>query len=706
MHKLYALLILFVISVSSSMAQQSICGFDATHNEKLRSNPSYRKSIELINAQIQDFIDHKVETINTIYNGSEIIYEIPVVIHVIHTGDTLGSPYNPDDIQLTNWIDFVNKVFATEASSFGYPNEANGGVKVPIRLKLAQKDPNCFPTTGITRHDLSNNPTYVTSGIYSSAFGIPQGVPESTIRNMTQWDVSKYYNIYVINKFNGNDGTTSGVFLAGYAYFPNLYSLLNNDDGSVMIASVAKAGNTTLLHEIGHAWGLYHTFEGQTELGNTCNIETNCITQGDLVCDTEPSQNLLLATPYPTSSSLNPCTGNLFQGVQNNIMNYGQNLNKFTLGQKDRMMAVIGTIRKNLAVSVTNINNGNIPFTTSNMPAVIYPTSNISNNGFLQGFTNITLNNLKYAGRPFEPGISNFYENYTNSCHAEYYTTLDSGAQYTLNYQIFDGPNNSIVKLQIDWNNNGIFETSETVSSTTVVSTNNQQQNVLNPLDRSITFNIPNTALLNTPVRMRLSHSLTPYNNSSIVNYSPQVLDFAVMVINPVATLMEVEAFSIKNESCNNEITYKVNRTEVSEAAQIEYSEDGSNFKTLTNISTFNVKGTFTHSNLNAEKYYYRIRLEGKEKKYSHIISQQNKCYEETVNVYPNPANNQITIYSPNNAIKNLSIFNMNGSILQQLNVMNQHKLDISLITLQAGTYIVEITTQDEKIIRKIISKI
>ena len=88
----------------------------------------------------------------------------------------------------------------------------------------------------------------------------------------------------------------------------------------------------TLPHEVGHGFFLYHTFNGDG--GNvSCPVDTNCIINGDRVCDTPPhKQNDCGAT--------NPCTvTGVWDNSRYNYMSYCPLVNRFTQGQKDRMRA-------------------------------------------------------------------------------------------------------------------------------------------------------------------------------------------------------------------------------------------------------------------------------------------------------------------------------------------------------------------------------
>src|SRR5690606_28434872 len=137
-----------------------------------------------------------------------------------------------------------------------------------------------------------------------------------------------------VNKIDGQDGFNStSSFVAGFAWFPGASA---DVDGTVMLAYSAQANSKTLPHEIGHAFGLYHTFEGDNG-GTSCPVNANCSNDGDEVCDTDPHIRSLFTCPV----GINPCTNNPYGTVVNNIMDYSSCPDRFTQGQSNRIIAAL-----------------------------------------------------------------------------------------------------------------------------------------------------------------------------------------------------------------------------------------------------------------------------------------------------------------------------------------------------------------------------
>jgi hypothetical protein len=72
--------------------------------------------------------------------------------------------------------------------------------------------------TGINRIDASSVAGYSSNGV-STNTAVNPGVNELSIKNLSRWNSSQYYNIWIVNRINDKDGT-SETFTAGYAYFP------------------------------------------------------------------------------------------------------------------------------------------------------------------------------------------------------------------------------------------------------------------------------------------------------------------------------------------------------------------------------------------------------------------------------------------------------------------------------------------------------
>ena len=97
------------------------------------------------------------------------VQTLPIVFHVMHTGEAVGEGANITDENILATLDLVNDQFRKVPGSTG-----DGiGVDTKIDFCLARRAPNGEPTNGVTRHDLSYIPDFVADGIALS--GISDG---------------------------------------------------------------------------------------------------------------------------------------------------------------------------------------------------------------------------------------------------------------------------------------------------------------------------------------------------------------------------------------------------------------------------------------------------------------------------------------------------------------------------------------------------
>lgn len=258
------------------------------------------------------------------------VINIPVVFHVIHDGDAYGTGSNITDEQI------YSAVTSTNEHLQNLLQEGQDAVDTKIQICLANTDPDGNPTNGINRVNGCSVTDYCDEGISA---GLGTGASETAVKNLSRWDNQRYYNIWVVTEIENNNG---GGGIQAYAYFPTTSVvdgtvILYNALGTVGNLKSYTNKNRTLTHELGHAFALFHTFQG-----NSC-FETNCQLQGDRICDTPP-------TVQNTSCSSPSCDN----AQTENYMDYTSQSckNTFTQGQKERMRQAIFASRSNLANNV------------------------------------------------------------------------------------------------------------------------------------------------------------------------------------------------------------------------------------------------------------------------------------------------------------------------------------------------------------------
>ncbi|MCA1761921.1 MAG: PKD domain-containing protein, partial [Flavobacteriales bacterium] len=302
------------------------CAHTSIHERLMTDDPVYREEQEARENSLRQLVaDYRAGLIPK----SNEIHTIPVVVHVIHKGEAYGTGTNITDEQVFSAVNALNEDFRKMAGT----NGDGDGADIEVEFCLAQRDPDGNAHDGINRVNGCSVTDYCTEGITA---GNGQGASEVTIKNLSRWPNQEYYNIWVVSEIENNNG---GGGIQGYAYFPTT-SLV---DGTVILYNaIGTVGNLksytnlnrTLTHELGHAFALFHTFQG-----SSCS-ETNCNMQGDRVCDTPP-------TTLGSSCTSPNCGGT--QQVEN-YLDYTSQIckNMFTEGQKTRMRLAIENSRSNL----------------------------------------------------------------------------------------------------------------------------------------------------------------------------------------------------------------------------------------------------------------------------------------------------------------------------------------------------------------------
>lgn len=308
------ILIVLLMTGGLGTHAQLTCGFDSIFQKRLAEDPKFKLQVQETNKRIQKYIEER--PLREKNSRTSTVYTIPIVVHVVHTGDPIGTENNPATEQILNTIEHLNKVF-----SGTLPGQKGAG-DIQVQFALASVDPSGACTNGINRVDGSFLPDYVANGM---GYLSESGCPDNVLKNEISWDISKYYNIFLVHKIQGGWG--------GYAYYPTVYGV--PEDGIVLLARLMTPANGTIEHELGHALNLFHTFYGVN--GNDCPDNIDCTTSGDQVCDTDP-----VTLSAFCRTGVNECTGTPFsENTEENFMSYTICKNLFTEGQKERMLAAM-----------------------------------------------------------------------------------------------------------------------------------------------------------------------------------------------------------------------------------------------------------------------------------------------------------------------------------------------------------------------------
>jgi len=316
---------------------------------QVQSAPPKRTcATEDVNAQIQAELTRLIPGYNSARSTNQglpyhlrpgatnVTYTLPVIVHIIHNGEAVGTRSNIHPLQVQSQLTVLNE---------DYRNTNADGSLVPavyqplrgdmeIQFVPAKFDPNgnLLDEPGIDR--VNRTTKGWTAPPYST------GYINSTIKPNTSWDPSRYINIWTADISGG---------ILGYAQFPNNAAGLgglnpsggqSNTDGVVVGYSVYgsrlkfPAGTygapydkgRTLTHELGHWFSLRHIW-GDANCGNDFCADTPTQLEENYGCPTHPQV---------TCSNV---TGDMFM----NYMDYTDDacMFMFSQAQKDRMQAVM-----------------------------------------------------------------------------------------------------------------------------------------------------------------------------------------------------------------------------------------------------------------------------------------------------------------------------------------------------------------------------
>ncbi len=236
-------------------------------------------------------------------------------------------------------IEYLNQT-RTERSAFSSHNyKSNAAIQVPVVNHIVTQSNG---SGGLELQELADamqtlNDFYAqaniqfvecepTHFIHNSAWYHFNHIDDETIRSAN--DIPKVLNIYHFESVKiGNNQ------VCGYASLPT-------GPDRIMMANNCTKNGTTLIHEVGHYFSLYHT-HGKSNFGTTDELVdgTNCEIAGDDVCDTPADPNLLGKVQgcqyIGTETDAN---GQPYTPQVNNIMSYSSCRSVFTQGQFDRVI--------------------------------------------------------------------------------------------------------------------------------------------------------------------------------------------------------------------------------------------------------------------------------------------------------------------------------------------------------------------------------
>lgn len=222
------------------------------------------------------------------------VYTLPVVVHVLHNGEEVGSGTNIGTAQILRQIEILNEDFGRKPGTRGTNNHEDSADAL-IQFELASTNPDGNPTTGIIRRQFRLDE-------------LPNDIPNFEFEKyafFSYWDPERYINIWiapypdglidvVLGQATGPDTDLEGDHLFQKPLPGGAEGIIVNwaHFGESNASSRHNLGRT-LTHEMGHYLGLLHTWGGGECQSNDYCDDTPAVdkqvtaTQPYLGCDDE-----------------------------------------------------------------------------------------------------------------------------------------------------------------------------------------------------------------------------------------------------------------------------------------------------------------------------------------------------------------------------------------------------------------------------------
>ena len=277
------------------------CGSDIHLKSLQQKYPQRFKSTQEFEQWLQPQIKEYTNQLS--FRGAGVVMTIPTIVHIIHPDNQpIGTGENLSHARIKAQIAVLNEDFSNNNARKGNINSvwlpSTGNPE--IEFCLATQDPNGVELTELG----TNRITYSSIGANASASAHTMGYIDANIKPQTQWDPTKYFNVWVMT-INGG--------VLGYAQFPEASGLggmpggaqTASTDGIVCHPEIFGGPGTkqpyhtgqVTTHEVGHWLGLRHVWgDGGCGQDDFC-ADTPEMSGNDRGCPAFPSMQNACGNP-------------------------------------------------------------------------------------------------------------------------------------------------------------------------------------------------------------------------------------------------------------------------------------------------------------------------------------------------------------------------------------------------------------------------
>jgi PKD repeat protein len=255
-------------------------------------------------------------------------------VFTVRAQEPCGTEVTPEQIQ------FMNKIHESAQTQLRVRSDFPL-VEIPVKAHIVR---NSNGTGGLSIADLERemdrvNSLYASSNMTFFLDGPVNYINDDRYVNFNTTQENELANsrdfFGVINIYFFNSILSGSSPLCGYTRFPP-------STDRIFMANACSTNGSTLAHEIGHYFTLYHT-HGKTNTGTTDELvqRIDCHRLGDDICDTPADPNLTgrVNANCEYTGNLTDSNGQGFSPQVSNIMSYApQNCRAiFTAGQYERI---------------------------------------------------------------------------------------------------------------------------------------------------------------------------------------------------------------------------------------------------------------------------------------------------------------------------------------------------------------------------------